>query len=163
MYQERNANNGEVAADRHGRQCFPDDSEVSDHPRGKPLRLEWMGPRAFESRYDVQPGVDRDFWMWWGPRHDQRICHHRATADSPTDLVYVHDVTWDEYAVMATDVPAAAIAAILNGAKATDTHLTAEAFAGRLADHLSAPTPDSEPTSEVAAGSSHDARRPRKR
>lgn len=111
-----------------------------------------MGPRAFESQYGVQPGADRDFWMWCGLRHDQRICHHRATADSQTDLVYVYDLTWDEYAVMATDVPAAALEANLNRPLATDIHMSAEAFAGLLADHLAARAPDLEPTSEVAAG-----------
>jgi hypothetical protein len=49
---------------------FPYDSEVSAHGEGKSLRLEWMGPRAFQSRYGVQPGVDRDFRMWWRHRHD---------------------------------------------------------------------------------------------
>ena len=150
MHQERKANYDEgPAADRHGRQWFPDDSEVPAHPEGKRLRLEWMGPRAFQSRYGVQPGVDRDFWMWFGRRRDQRICDHR---DSPTDLVYVYDLTWDEYSVLATDVPASAVETVINRALATDMHLSAEVFAGLLADHLSAPAPDFEPMSGVAGG-----------
>jgi len=80
------------------------------------------------------------------------MCHHRATAASPTDLVYVYDLTWDEYAVLATDVQASAVETVINRALATDMHLSAEVFAGLLADHLSAPAPDFEPMSGVAGG-----------
>jgi len=152
MYQERETTDGEVAvANRHDQPRIVD-TEISAQPEVKPLRLHWMGPRAFKARYGVQPGVDRDFGMWWGPRHDQRMCHRRGTLDSPTDLVYVYDLTWDEYAVLATDVQASAVETVINRALATDMHLSVEVFAGLLADHLSAPAPDIEPASGVAGG-----------
>jgi hypothetical protein len=124
MYQERETTDGEVAvANRHDRPRILD-TEISAQPEVKPLRLEWMGPRAFQSRYGLQLGVDRDFWMWWGARSDQRMCHHRATAASPADLVYVYDLTWDEYAVLATDVQASGVETVINRALATDMHLS---------------------------------------
>jgi hypothetical protein len=80
------------------------------------------------------------------------MCHHRATAACPTDLVYLYDLTWDEYAVLATDVQASAVETVINRALATHMHLSVEVFAGLLADHLSAPAPDIEPASRVAGG-----------
>jgi hypothetical protein len=111
-----------------------------------------MGPRAFKARYGVQPGVDRDFGMWWGPRHDQRVSHRRDTLDSPTGLLYAYDLTWDEYAVLATDIPWAAVEAIINRALASDTRMSAEAIAGLLVDHLVVPAQDVETTTELAIG-----------
>jgi hypothetical protein len=100
----------------------------------------------------VQPGVEADFGTWWGPRHDQRISHRRAALDSPTGLLYAYDRTWDEYAMFANDVPATAVEAVINHALAGDMPMSAEVFAGLLADHLAAPTPDVETTTGLAAG-----------
>ena len=75
MYQERETTDGEVAvANRHDQPRIVD-TEISAQPEVKPLRLHWMGPRAFKARYGVQPGVDRDFGMWGG---------HDTTNVSPT-------------------------------------------------------------------------------
>ena len=102
MCQERETTDGEVAVgNRHDRPRILD-TEISAQPEVKPLRLKWMGLQAFQSRHGVQPGVDRDFGMWWGPRHDQRVSHRRETLDSPTGPLYAYDPTWDEYAVRAT-------------------------------------------------------------
>jgi len=152
MYQERETTDGEVAVANHDDRARILDTEISAQPEVKPLTLEWMGPRAFQSRYGVQPGVDRDFCLWWGARSDQQMCHHGATAASPTDLVYVYDLAWDEYAVLAIDVQASAVEIVINRALATDMHQSVEVFAGLLADHLSAPAPDIEPASGVASG-----------
>jgi hypothetical protein len=152
MYQERGTNDGEVeVAHRHdGPRIL--DTGISAQPEAKPIRLGWMGLRAFQSRYGVQPGVDRDFGMCWGPRHDQRVSHRRDTLDSPTGLLYAYDETWDEYAVLATDVPASAVETVINRALATDMYLSVEILAGLRADDLSAPAPDIEPASGVAGG-----------
>jgi len=152
MYRERETTDGEVGvANRHDRPRIVD-TEISAHPKVKPLRLEWMGPRAFKARYGVQPGVDRDFGMWWGPRHDQRVSHRRDTLDSPTGLLYAYDTTWDEYAVLAAEIPWAAVEAIINSALASDTGMSVEAIVGLLVDHLVAPTPDVENTTVLAIG-----------
>jgi len=152
MYQERESTDGEVAVGNRRDRPRILETEISAQPEVKPLRLGWMGPRAFQSRYGVQPGVDRDFGMWWGPRHDQRVSHRRDTLDSPTGLLYAYDLTWDEYAVLATDVQAFAVETVINRALATDMHLSVEFFAGLLAEHLSAPGPDIEPASGLAIG-----------
>ena len=152
MDQERETTDSEVdVANRHdGPRIL--DTEISAQPEVKPLWLKWMGPRAFKARYGVQPGVDRDFGMWCGPRHDQRVSHRRDTLDSSTGLLYAYDLTWDEYAVLATDIPWAAVEAIINRALASDTRMSAEAIAGLLVDHLVVPEQDVETTTELAIG-----------
>ena len=153
MYQEHKANIGEVpAANPYGRQGFPVDPTASSHHTVGLRGLEWIGPLAFKTRHGVQPGVEADFGTWWGPRHDQRISHRRAALDSPTGLLYAYDRTWDEYAMLANDVPATAVEAVINHALAGDMPMSAEVFAGLLADHLAAPTPDVETTTGLAAG-----------
>jgi hypothetical protein len=152
MYQERETTDGEVAvANRHDRPRVLD-TEISAQPEVKPLRLGWMGPRAFKARYGVQPGVDRDFGRWCGPRHDQRVSHRRVTLDSPTGLLYAYDLTWDEYAVLATDIPGAAVEAVINRALTSDTRMSAEAMAGLLVDHLVVPTQAVETGTGLVAG-----------
>jgi hypothetical protein len=152
MDQERETTDSEVdVANRHDRPRILD-TEISAQPEVKPLRLKWMGPRAFKARYGVQPGVDRDFGMGCGPRHDQRVSHRRDTLDSPTGLLYAYDLTWDEYAVLATDVPWAAVEAVINHALASDTDMSADAIAGLLADHLAVRTPGLETATGLAAG-----------
>src|SRR5450759_361486 len=153
MYLQRKANIGEaLAANAYGGQCNPPHSSDSSNAVVRSAALDWMGPRAFKARYGVQPGVDRNFGMWWGPRHDQRVSHRRDTLDSPTGLLYAYDLTWDEYAVLATDVPWAAVEAVINNALASDTRMSAEAIAGLLVDHLVVPTQDVETTTESAIG-----------
>ena len=114
--------------------------------------LDWMGPHAFKARYGVQPGVDRDFGTWWGPRHNQSISHHLATLDSPTGLSYAYDSTWDEYAVLATDVPATVVEAVMSRALADDRHMSAEGFASLMADHLAVSAPDAQTRTHAPAG-----------
>jgi hypothetical protein len=153
MYQERKPSIGGVhAANAFGGQCCPVDSTTSSDPEVNPRMLDWMGPHAFKARYGVQPGVDRDLEMWWGPRHDQRLSHRHDTLDSPTGLLYAYDLTWDEYAVLATDVTWAAVEAVINHALASDTRMSAEAIAGLLGDHLAVPTPGLETGTGLAAG-----------
>jgi len=152
MDQERKTTDNEVhVANRHDRPRILD-TEISAQPEVKPLRLRWMGPRAFKARYGVQPGVDRDFGKRCGPRHDQRVSHRRHTLDSTTGLLYAYDLTWDEYAVLATDIPWAAVEVIINRALASDTRMSAEAIADLLVDHRVVPTQDVETTTELAIG-----------
>jgi hypothetical protein len=153
MDREHKADIGEVpAANPDGRHCFPHDSSASANPRVGLRRLEWMGPHAFEARYGTQPRLERDFGMWWGPRQNQRAFHRCAIQESPTGPFYTYDLTWDECAVLATDVRGAVIEAVRSRALASDRHLSAEELAGLTADHLPAPTPDGKSTTELAAG-----------
>ena len=100
----------------------------------------------------MQPGVDPILGTRWGPRHDQSVSYHLATVDSPTGLAYAYDLTWDEYAVLATDVPRAAAQTALGRALVCDAHLTVEVFAGLLTDSLMAPTLAAESSTELAIG-----------
>ena len=100
----------------------------------------------------MQPVVDPILGARWGPRHDQSISHYLATVESPTGLVYAYDLTWDEYAVLATDVPKAAVEDALGRARASDKQLTVEVFAGLLTDSLTAPTPAAETSAEWITG-----------
>jgi hypothetical protein len=153
MHQEHKASIGEVAAaNTSAGQGLPADSNVLSDPLVGLQRLKWMGRLAFKARYGVQLGVEADFGTWWGPRHDQRISHRRAALDCPTGLLYAYNVTWDEYAALTADVPAAVVEAVINHALACDMQMSAEVFAGLLADHLAAPTADVETTTGWAAG-----------
>ena len=151
MYQDRNAGNITPANPRGGQRSSADSTTARD-PDTSPRRLDWIGRHAFTARYAVQPVVDRVLGMRWGPRHDQSVSHHLATADSPTGLVYAYDLTWDEYAMLAIDVPATAVEAALSRALASDAQLTWEVFAGLLADSLPAPTLTAETPTELATG-----------
>jgi hypothetical protein len=153
MDQEHKANIGEVsAANSDGIRCFPDDSPASANPLVGLRRLEWMGPHAFEARYGTQPWFERDFGMWWGTQQNQRVSHRCATQHLPTGLFYAPDLTWDEYAVLATDVCVVVVEAVLGRALTGDRHMLAEELAGLLADHFAAPTPDGKSTTKLAAG-----------
>ncbi len=152
MYQQRKAHIGDVhTANAYGGQGNPSLSSDLSNAVVRSAALDWMGPRAFKARYGIQPGVDRDFGMWWGPGRDQRVSHRRDTLDSPTGLLYAYDLTWDEYAILATDIPWAAVEAIINRALSSDTRMSAEAIAGLLADHLAVPTPGLETKTGLAA------------
>lgn len=150
MYQQRNV--GDItSAYPFGGHGFSADSMTaleSDVNR----RLEWTGRHAFTARYAVRPVVDPILAARWGPRHDQSVSYHLATVDSPTGLVYAYDLTWDEYAVLATDVPRAAVEAALGRALASEARLTVEAFAGLLTDSLTAPTLAAQTSAEWATG-----------
>ncbi len=151
MYQERSV--GDVtSANPHGGQGFSADSITAHEPNVSLRRLDWMGRHAFTARYAVQPVVDPILGTRWGPRHDQSVSHHLATVESPTGLVYAYDLTWDEYAVLATDVPRAAVQTALGRALASDAHLTLEVFAGLVTDSLTAPTLAAETSAVLHAG-----------
>jgi len=153
VYQEPNVNVGDIAsANPYGGQGFSADSRTERQPDASLQRLDWMGRHAFTARYAVQPVVDLTLGARWGPRHDQSVLHHLATVDSPTGLVYAYDLTWDEYAVLAIDVPRAAVETALARARAGDAQLTVEVFAGLLTDSLPALSLAAETCTELATG-----------
>ena len=153
MYQEPNVNVNDIApTNPFGGQGLSADSKTDREPDASLQSLDWMGRHAFTARYAVQPVVDAILGARWGPRHDQSVSNHLATVDSQTGLVYAYDLTWDEYAVLATDVPRGAVEAALGRARAGDTHLTLEVFAGLLTDSLTAPTLATGTSAEWATG-----------
>ena len=139
-------------ANTYGGQSIPAGAAASSDPAFRLPGLDWMGSHAFKARYAVQPGVDRGFGTWWGPRHNQSISHHLATLDSPTGLSYAYDLTWDEYAVLAADVSATVVEAVMSRALADDRHMSAEGFAGLMADHLVMSAPDAQTRTHGSAG-----------
>ena len=93
-----------------------------------PASLAWVGPQAFKAAYGHLPGIDRDYGMRWGERHEQRITLRR-TANTNEGLLYAYDPTWDEYAVISTRAPADAVEAAIAQAVQVDVHMTVPEFA----------------------------------
>ena len=94
----------------------------------RPATLTWTGPQAFKAAYGHLPGIDRDYGMRWGERHEQRISLRR-TADANDGLLYAYDPTWDEYALISTHAPADAVEATFAQAVQVDVHMTVPQFA----------------------------------
>jgi hypothetical protein len=88
---------------------------------------QWLGPRAFSSRYGHLHGVDRDYGMRWGERGNQRISW-RARLDASRGLLYAYDPLWDEFQVLGTDVPRQAVDAAFKQALDSDVHMDVGAF-----------------------------------
>jgi len=57
-------------------------------------------------------------------------------------LLYVYDPTWDEYAVLLTNVTDAAVDHAFATALTTDLHLSAQRFAALVAERQAAATPE---------------------
>ncbi|WP_330474637.1 hypothetical protein [Terrabacter sp. C0L_2] len=91
--------------------------------------IEWVGPKAFDAQHRNIRGVDRDYGMRWGPRSNQRISL-RLDGDAATHgLLYAYDPTWQEYAVLSTSAPRAAVDRAFAHATDTDIHMPIETFA----------------------------------
>ena len=78
-----------------------------DHAYRHPV-LEWTGPVAFARTYGAVPGIEHDFGTCWGSNGDQRVSI-RVRLGGDAGLLYVHDPTLDEYAVLGSDIPLAAV------------------------------------------------------
>jgi hypothetical protein len=70
--------------------------------------LGWMGPVAFARTYGAVSGIEHGFGTCWGSNGDQRVSL-RVGVGCDAGLLYVHDPTWDEYAVLGNDIPLAAV------------------------------------------------------
>ena len=81
---------------------------VGQHDTYRQPALEWRGPVSFARAHAAVPGIERDFGSRWGSNGDQRVSL-RVEVGSDTGLLYVYDPTWDEYAVIGSDVPLAAV------------------------------------------------------
>ncbi|EWT06834.1 hypothetical protein N864_16415 [Intrasporangium chromatireducens Q5-1] len=101
-------------------------------PATAELRLEWMGPKAFD-KLDIA-GLDHDFGMRWGPRGDQRISL-RLHENSSIGVLYAYDPTWDEYAVLSRGASRAAVEAAFADAVCIDVHLDPARFTELVLEH----------------------------
>jgi hypothetical protein len=70
--------------------------------------LEWTGPVAFARAYGAVSGIEYGFGTCWGSNGDQRL-RLRMRVGSNGGLLYVYDTIWDEYAVLGSDIPLAAV------------------------------------------------------
>ena len=89
--------------------------------------LEWSGPVAFTGAYRIFCGIEHDFGTRWGSNGDQRVSL-RVEVGSNTGLLYVYDPTWDEYAVIGSDVPLAAVENVFARSPQLGEHPSVEAF-----------------------------------
>jgi hypothetical protein len=97
-------------------------------------QLDWVGPKEFAARHGVVGTADRHFASHWGARGEQRITL-RPSPVGGRGLLFVYDPTWDEYAVLATDVTPAAVEAAFTHASQVDIHLEPVRFAELVHEH----------------------------
>src|SRR5674476_566339 len=95
------------------------------HPAYRHPVLEWTGPVAFARTYGAVPGIEHDFGTCWGSNGDQRVSI-RVGLGSGAGLLYVHDPTWDEYAVLGSDIPLAAVEDACAGSPQLSEHPSVE-------------------------------------
>ena len=103
----------------------------------------WRGPMAFSRAFGTTPGIDHDFGMRWGLNRDQRVSL-RVELGCEEGLLYVYDPTWDEYAVIGSGVPLAAVKDTFARALQFGEHLAVEDFVALL-PHMSAVRPSPGP------------------
>lgn len=99
--------------------------EVTTPPKPS---IEWVGPKAFDTQHRNIRGVDRDYGMRWGPRSNQRISLRLDGDEATHGLLYAYDPTWQEYAVLSTSAPRAAVDRAFAHATDTDIHMPIETF-----------------------------------
>ena len=100
---------------------------VGLHDTYRQPALVWRGPVSFARAYRAVPGIERDFGSRWGSNGDQRVSL-RVEVGSDTGLLYVYDPTWDEYAVISSDVPLAAVENVFARSPQLGEHPSVEAF-----------------------------------
>ena len=74
-------------------------TEASQHACPPAAGLTWVGQLSFDRLTRGHAGIDHDAGSQWGPRGDIRI-FHRLTTGASKGLLYAHDRTWDEYAIL---------------------------------------------------------------
>jgi hypothetical protein len=87
--------------------------------------LEWMGPVAFARTVGAVSGVEHGFGTCWGSNGDQGV-RLRVGVGGDAGLLYVHDPTWDEYAVLGSDIPLAAVQDAYTGSPQLGEHPSVE-------------------------------------
>lgn len=93
--------------------------------------------------------IDHQYGSTWGARRDTVLLwNHQPNA--ATGLLYVHDGTWDEYALLAEGVDARDVDAAYVAVCRSDLPVTAETFAALLPLHVTRTEP--RPRVEVSRG-----------
>ena len=140
------------------RSCAPSPSPVRNGATNVPSRsaeyvtadgLEWLGPLAFGRRH--AGGVDHDFGDHWGRSGEQRLTV-RHPLGTEQGMFYVYDAIWDEYAVLAQNVPLHAVHDATARLAADDPHTSASDVVAAVLAELAAPEPrldTTEPTAQV--------------
>lgn len=93
----------------------------------------WVGPQAFHA-VAGHAGTEHDFGMRWGERREQRITL-RCLPGVGRGLLYAYDPLWEEYAVLAHDVPVGAVDAAFKQALDVDIHMHVLEFAELVRCH----------------------------
>ena len=98
----------------------------TSRPLTPQVTLDWIGQKAFNARHGDR-GLDEDFGMHWGTKHDVRISLKRRPGDQ-NGLLYAYDRTWDTYAVIADTTSRTLVHETFRRALATNPDMTAEEF-----------------------------------
>ena len=106
----------------------------------RPQALEWLGPHAFNARYGPSSLDELHCGMRWGDHADQRITL-RPDDGGDRGLLFVYDPTWDEYALLATDVSVRAVHTALRDATQIDVHMDPLRFAALVTERAVEPEP----------------------
>ena len=98
------------------------------------ITLEWVGPKAFHALHGDPATIDIPYGSTWGDRRDTSLTFRRRPGEH-AGLLFAHDRTWDEYAVLAADVPELDVEAACTGAYRTTGPVTVEHFATLVRAH----------------------------
>jgi len=112
--------------------------DTRHRPADRDAALAWLGPIPFHQQHRAVPGIELDYGMRWGSSRDQRVSLPNLVA-ADRGLLYVYDRTWDEYAVLFRDIPAATVEAAFTRAGQSDIHLSPQSFAAIVAQQPAAP------------------------
>ena len=133
-----------VALVGKGRQDLDTDDRVDDsyrlgqHDANPEPALEWRGPGAFARACPQVRAIDHGFGTSWGSNGDQRVSL-RVEVGADAGLLYVYDATWDEYAVLGSDVPLAAVENAFGRAQRLGEQVAVEGFVARLPNSTGVP------------------------
>ena len=106
----------------------------AEHDRNTLVALEWVGPKAFHAAHGDPTTIDIPYGSTWGDRRDTSLTFRRRPGEH-SGLLFARDSTWDEYAVLAADVPELDVEAACTVAYRTAEPVTVEHFAALVRAH----------------------------
>lgn len=104
---------------------------LGQHGSNPQPALGWQGPLAFARGHAAAPGIDHHFGTRWGSNGDQRVSL-RVEVGATAGLLYVYDATWDEYAILGSDLQLAAVQDAFARAPRLGEHVAVDDFAALL-------------------------------
>ncbi|QGN58901.1 hypothetical protein [Nostocoides sp. HKS02] len=93
--------------------------------------LTWVGQLSFDRLTRGLAGIDHDTGSRWGALADIRI-FHRLTTGASKGLLYAHDRTWDEYAILDPAAHVDTVAATVREASHPGPNLALDDFVALL-------------------------------